>query len=117
MHIHEYLNSNAQGFIQQTEQHLGEIAAQAAQAGANSILTEQELGNSFDKGLERIWKIHEGNRKHQILATIAANIQFNNDVAQTIENWFKTNYNQPHASFDSSQQATDAFFQAIRTIN
>lgn len=117
MHIHKYLNSNAQGFIQQTEQHLGETAAQAAQAGANSILTEQELGNSFDKGLERIWKTHEGNRKHQILATIAAHIQYSDNVTGTIENWFKTNYNQPHASFDSSQHATDAFFQAILTIN
>lgn len=117
MKIHTYLNPNAQGFIQQTEQHLGETAAQVAQSGANSILTEQELGNSFDKGLERIWKIHEGNRKHQILATIAAHIQYSDNVTGTIENWFKTNYNQPHASFDSPQQAIDAFFQAIHTIN
>lgn len=56
MKIHTYLNPNAQGFIQQTEHHLGETTAQAAQAGANSILTEQELGNPFDEGLERIWK-------------------------------------------------------------
>lgn len=117
MKIHPYLNSNAQGFVQQTEQHLGEIVAQAAQAGANGILTEQELGNPFNEGLERIWKTHEGNRKHQILATTAAHIQYSDNVTGTIENWFKTNYNQPQASFDSPQQATDAFFQAIRTIN
>lgn len=117
MKIHEYLNTKTQTFIQQTEQNLGENAALAAQAGANSIITEQELGNTLEAGLGRIWKIHQGNRQYQTLATVAATMQYNDDPTKTIENWFTTNYNQPHASFENEQQALDAFFQSIQSIN
>lgn len=117
MQIHEYLNEKTKTFIHQTEQKLGEPAALAAQAGANSVTTEQELNNTLEAGLGRIWKIHEGNRQNQILATIGANIQYTDNTTETIENWFKTNYNQPHASFENEQQALDAFFQSIQAIN
>lgn len=110
---HEYLKPATKTLIQQTQQHLGENAALAAQAGANSIITEQELGNSLEAGISRITKIHEDYPQHQTLAVLAAYVEHSGEITTPIENWLKNNYNQPQASFETETQALTELFQKL----
>ena len=110
---HEYFKPATKTLIQQTQQHLGENAALAAQAGANSIITEQELGNSLEAGISRITKIHEDNSQHQTLAVLAAYVEHSGELTTPIENWLKNNYNQPQASFETETQALTELFQKL----
>ena len=115
MNPYEYLKPATKTLIQQTQQYLGEDTALAAQAGANSIITEQELGNSLEAGLSRIKKIHEENPQHQTLAVLAARVEYSGELTKTIENWFKASYGQSQDSFETETQALTEFFQTTHS--
>lgn len=107
---HKYLSEATQWLIQYANDTINETTAESIQSGANTMLTEKELGNNETDALKRIEKIHEKDHTEQTMAIIGALTESSGDAKETLTTWIKTNLNQPNASFKTSAQAADAFF-------
>lgn len=118
MNIYTHISKNAHYAIQYAIEQNEEQYAQLIQEGANSAATDETRNHTdtpdFHATLDAIagWCDTE---QGTYLAQLGALLHHTNSIEATIENWFKTHYNQT-AQFDTPRQALDAFFTKMETL-